>query len=363
MNSRWMLCSAALLCALVATGCGCGGGSEASTIADYNGQKISRDEYLKRLETLSTVTVTINGQTVSAQLAEPLSIQAMRSLLTERALLEAASEEKVLPTEQEIEKEKKDRSTMQANFLTKLQEAGLSKDDIDKLLMVDLAREKLLTQGVEPKTIEEVEKFIKDNPQQFITPATVTFRWIVVSTPQKKAEVDKDLAAGIPFPDVAAKYSEAPNASITKGAFPVESREPRPVPIKSLQADLLKLIEGTEQNRRSAWKTIGNRHVMVYVMSKTKEEQRKLLEIEKEYLRRQLTMQEGQAAIDLDKLVLDRLLKAKIMIVPPYLKKAWEEYKSRLEQQVREREQPGSTGQAGNAGNTGAESGTQGGNN
>ncbi|MBL8039893.1 MAG: SurA N-terminal domain-containing protein, partial [Chthonomonas sp.] len=199
------------LLAAVAVGlAGCSRGGE--KLATINGETITLEQFHKYLETKGSVRVrTANGQVGAAEVAESLGFQALQDMIQQKLVLQMAKDEGVYPTDKDLEAEVEFQKKRNPNFLKVLTSQGLSIDDIRARLRVDLAREKLITRGLNVKT-EEAEKYIADNPKEFVDPATADSLVIFVSKEAKRKEVDAELARGMEFKIVATRYSEIPGA-------------------------------------------------------------------------------------------------------------------------------------------------------
>ena len=316
-----------VLLPLLLTGCG-GGGSGDKTIAEFDGKRITESAYLKRLETLGQVTVVINGQTVNAPLAEPLSAQALRSLMAEETLLELAREQGLFPSKDEVAKEKEFNEKLRPNYTQSLQELGYRLEDIDRQIQIELCRFRLLTDGVPEKAMADAEKFIEENPQMFTQPASVKFRWLVVPASEMK-KVDEDLGKGLTFGAVASKYSIVPDAQITNGSFPPRTKDPMQISIESLRPELKSAAEKTAERQVSAWFEYAGNRAKIYVESKTPSQLIKLNDAQKEQVRRQLMLRDG-IGNELDKKLLEKILEAEVKVIPNYLRKTWEAYRTQL---------------------------------
>lgn len=328
------IASAGLLVASVGCGGKSGGGGVpgvSGPIADVDGASISQEDYVKRLETLEIVNVRVNGQIVRAEVAEPLSSQAMRSLIEDQVILQLAEDEKVLPTEKEIEAQKKLREELAPDFLTRYKEQGWRLEDITSRLKIQLARDGLVTQGVPEKTLADVEAWLKANPDAQKKPAQVTFRFIRVDA-NKTAEVDAALKGGKPFAAVAAQFSKEPTASQNNGAFPPGAPEPQPVTVSQLLPGLQTLVKNTGERKESTWLTNGNERVKIYIESKIPESIKPPSAAQKKVLMHQLRVQEGSKINDVNKKLFNKLVSAKVDVKVDYLKMIWEKYFAELKQ-------------------------------
>lgn len=326
MTAAWALCAIS----------GCGGSASAGggSIATFNGAAVTRDDYYKKLETMQVVRVVdSNGNVVQARLAEPMSSQAMQMIMIEQAIIQAARDEKVLPTADDIEKEKKFREDLQQGYVNELKKMGFSMSDIDRSIMLELAQENLTVRGVPEKTMEDVDKYIESNPNVTRVPATATLRLVVVETADEQRKVDEQLKNGIPFGSVASMFSKLPNARMNNGAFPDSSTQPRAVAIERLAKEMQDAVNKTADGRVSDWFALGNQKVKLFVEAKTPETRTTLTNAQKERLRRDLRIQEGRLQNDVQKLILEKLSKADVKVTVDYLKQAWETF----QKAVRER--------------------------
>lgn len=326
MNFKSTVFSMSAALALFANS-GCGGSASAGggSIGTFNDALVSRDDYYKKLETMQVVRVVdANGNVVQARLAEPLSSQALQVIMTEQAVLQAARDEKVLPTADDVEKEKKFREDLQQGYVNELKKLGLSMSDIHRNLTLELAQENLTVRGIPEKTMEDVDKYIESNPNVTRVPATATLRLVVVETAEEQARVDEQLRNGIPFGSVASLYSKLPNARMNNGAFPDSGTQPRAIPIERLPKEMQDAVKKTGDGRISDWFTTGNQKVKIFVEAKTPETRTTLTNAQKERLRRDLRIQEGRIQNDVQKLIVEKLSKAEVKVTVDYMKQAWE---------------------------------------
>jgi hypothetical protein len=309
----------------VIAGCG-GGGSTGEVIAKFNEETITKDQYLKQLETMDSILVTLeNGQQVQARPSQSLSTQALSKMVERNVVLEAAKNANVLPSQEEVEREKTLRTEINPQFQDQLRAAGYSGEDIDMAIKVDLALYKLTVMGQKEKTLADAEKYVKDNPAQFKQPETATLRWIVVRDPAVRAQVDKMLV-NASFGAAAAQYSVVPTAPQDKGAFNSGGQAvPRPVPITSaLGEELLAQVKKIKEGGTGDWFRFQNNWAKVKVEAKTPAVQITPKPAQLEVLRRELSRQDAGGANDVPGLLLKTLLDADVNVMPAYLKKNWE---------------------------------------
>jgi len=311
--------------AVVLAGCG-GGGSTGEVIAKFNGEEITKDQYLKQLETMDTIMVTLpNGQQVQARPSQSLSTQALSKMVERNVVLEAAKNANALPSQEEVDREKTLRTEINPQFQDQLRAAGYSGEDIDLALKVDLALYKLTVMGQKEKTLADAQKYVKDNPEQFKQPETATLRWIVVKDPAVRDQVDKMLV-NASFGAAAARYSIVPTAKQDNGAFNSGGQSvPRPVPITAaLGNELLPQVKKIKEGGTGDWFRFQNNWAKVRVEAKTPAIQVTPKPAQLEMIRRDLSRQDAKGANDVQDLLLQTLLKADVNVMPAYLKKNWE---------------------------------------
>lgn len=317
--------------AVVLAGCG-GGGSTGEVIAKFNGDEITKDQYLKQLETMDTIMVTLqNGQQVQARPTQSLSTQALSKMVERNVVLEAAKTANVLPSQEEIDREKVLRTEINPQFQDQLRAAGYSGEDIDLALKVDLSLYKLTVRGQQEKTLDDAQKYVKDNSDQFKQPETATLRWIVVNDAAVRAQADKMLV-NASFGAVAARYSIVPTAKQDNGAFNSGGQSvPRPVPITNqLGEELLPQVKKIKEGGTGEWFRFQNTWAKVKVEAKTPAIQLTPKPAQLEMIRRDLSRQDARGANGIQDMLLQTLLKAEVNVMPAYLKKNWETMLSAL---------------------------------
>lgn len=324
--------------ALLSTGCG-GGGGDDTIIAVINGEKVTKSQYLKKLETMSSVRA-VNppqnplqpGQAGEVQIVEPLSGQALTKIIDEILTLQTAKDEGVLPSKEDVDREQALMEQLNPNYVKNLKSLGFTLEDIRRQLMVRLAERNLLVRGIPKKTLADAKQYIAEHPEEFTVPAQVRLRWIVLEDPNLRDDVDRELASGITFGAVAGKYSTAANARAENGAFPPgRGAQPTPQPIPDTPNNpFWEAVLKTPKGRVSNWielPSTGGRksYVKLLVEDKTEKTVRKLSPAEEEMVRRALEEREARDVNDLTDLYLKKLLNAKVEVNVPYLKATWEQ--------------------------------------
>ncbi|RMG26895.1 MAG: hypothetical protein D6724_00785 [Armatimonadetes bacterium] len=344
-------------------GCG-GGGGDTAVIATVNGEKITKEQYVKKLETMTSIRA-INptqnpvqpGQAGQVQVADSLASQALSSLVDEVLTLQTAKDEGVLPTKEDVDQEQRLMESLNPNYVKNLKSMGFTLDEIRRQLMVRLAERNLLIRGVPKKSLADAKKYIAEHPEEFTVPAMARIRWIVLEDPNLRDDVDKELGSGVTFGAVAGKYSTAVNARAENGAFPPgNGPQPTPQVIPDNPTNAFwKAVKDTPKGQMTGWIELeGNgkkTYVKLLVEDKTEKSVRKLSPAEEEMVRRALEERDARDSNDLTNLYLQKLLKAKIEINVPYLKAAWEaqfqrikERAARMEEKIGSAPQPSAPG-------------------
>jgi len=304
------------LCATALAVAGCG--SKNDGLANVGGEEISLQEFREYLEIMPNARVSVQGQVARLPVMDTLGFQAMQDLVGYKILMQLAADEGVLPTPADVAKELTFRTQLDPAFVNNLTSTGLTLAQVRDSLKIDLARERLLTKGI-TVTKEDAEQYIKDNPRQFVEPATAQSYVIVVSSEAARDQVDRDLAGGEPFKQVAMRSSELDNAKATEGRFQYTVLSQYP-------SDIRPIIERTPELKQTEWIKFDRGFAKFYVESKTPEKPVSMDDNRKEQLRRQLALQYGQAASDLDRRLVDKLKESKVNVGYKSMSKRWDEY-------------------------------------
>ncbi|MBP6965443.1 MAG: peptidyl-prolyl cis-trans isomerase [Armatimonadetes bacterium] len=191
-----LMAMAALVAASFLAGCG------KSSVAKVNGRKISRQEYYDRLERMPM------GN-------PPMQVEAgvvvLRDLINEELLIRLAEKEKVPPTNAQVDERYK-QMEKQPQFMAKMKESGLTKDQAKDLVRILQAHFNLMTRGIKV-TDEEVKKYYEANKdKQFTIPENAEVAAIFC---ENKATADKAmnlLKQNVDFATVAKQLSSDPNS-------------------------------------------------------------------------------------------------------------------------------------------------------
>ncbi|MBS1716576.1 MAG: SurA N-terminal domain-containing protein [Armatimonadetes bacterium] len=286
-------------------------------MATVNNEDISKEEFQKYLEMKPTVRVKMpDGQVRDAEVSGSIGLQAIADLVNQKLIMQIARDEGVSPNDGDIQKEIDFRTKINPQFLKMLTSQGLTIDQIRKSLMVEIARDHIITKGINV-TPDEVDKYIKDNPEQFRKPEMADLKWVVVPTEDDKKKVDQDLAAGTDFGAVAARYSVADNARSLQGVFPQRVIDELPIQIKDI-------VKSTAELKSTDWVRITEGWAKWYVQKKYPAEDEKIDDVMKERVKRRIMTDRGLRANDLDKRLAEKLRTSKIDVSDPIYKQPFE---------------------------------------
>jgi foldase protein PrsA len=317
------LISLAVLASVALVGCGSKSGP---AVANVNGTPITKEEFYGYLERMQLVQVQTPQGTQSQRVAGSLGLQALNDLVRRQLVLQLAEENGLLPNDADIEAELAFQTKRRPDFVSFLTNQGMSLQSIRNDIRFDLARERLLTRGVEMPA-DEVDSYIRENPDKFVEPAQAQLLYVVVSDPKRREEVDRELASGQSFQVVATRFSEAPRAKELGGMFP-ESR------ISAMHARLQEIVGNTQELRATDWVADGANWVKFYVQRKTQERPLDMDEVRREYLRRQLAMQRGEEKNNIGRLLQEKMQTAKVEVQAEHLRGPWDDAFKKAQEEI-----------------------------
>jgi len=327
--SRLSLIAGVIVGMSVLAGCN----KESGSLATVAGDPVTLQEFSEYLESKPTVRVIVNnGQVAEVPVAETLAFQAMQDLVTRKIVLQLAADEGVRPSAKEVDQEIDFKIALQPAFVKQLQARGMSMDSIRSQVELDLAQERLLSKGI-TVTDEEVEKFIKENPKQFVEPATANMTWILVGSAAQRDAAQKELDLGKAFKAVAKEKSTAPNAMQTEGAFQVQQ-------VNQMAPELQAAVNKTAPGKQTDWLASGTGFAKFLVNSKTAEKPLEMTAERKTWLKRQMALQRGRQGTDLVERVADKLRDSKIEVQERTLKDLWAKFEERLKAQAKDTKLP-----------------------
>jgi parvulin-like peptidyl-prolyl isomerase len=299
---------------------GCSGSGDSSAVVTVDGEDVTKEQFNQYISTKRTVRVVVQGQVVEVPVAETLGFQAMQELATQKVVMHMAADEGLMPTADEVEAEIEFKKAITPSFLNDLKAAGYTMGQIRREVTYSLCEERLLTRGIKVD-MAEVDKMIKENPAQFMEPATLDVYQILVLSEQRKAMVDQELRTSQSFKAVAAKLNQDP------------SGERKQLPVAQLRDPFKTIFADARPGFVTDWIPSGTGFVKMYLEGRTEAKPIEMTPEKKEYLRRQIAMSYGRQANDLPKKVADRLRSSDVMVSEneAVLKEMWKRFEDRLE--------------------------------
>lgn len=308
---------------------GCNKGEDVAAVV--NGEPITMTQFHKHLELMPTVQVVVDParlqssgsgplqqQPYKGQVVGSLGLQALSDLINQTVLRQLAKSEGVYPTDKQIDDELNERKDANPGFVRDLTNRGFTLSTIRNDIALSLAQYNLTTKGITVSDAE-VDNYITEHPKEFIAPATVDMTWMLVPD-DKKAAADADLKAGVSFMTVAQKYTVAQNSARMGYRFPEQS-----VPaLAKISPDLMKAVEGTEEQHQTPWMKFTDGWAKFYVNKKNAERKVPIDDKMKKRVYKAMMLQKGILAKDLDERLQKRLADAKILIKIESLKDPFE---------------------------------------
>lgn len=291
-------------------------------IASVNGEPISVEEFYEYLESKPTVVVSSDNRRMELPVADTLAFQAVRDVVNHKLLVQMAREEKLEPTEKEIDAEIDLRGEIRPGFITSMKSRGLTMNSIRRLVKTEMCQFRLQTVGV-TTTDQEVEDFIAKNKDKFVQPEVVEVYWILANSEAKMKAAQDALSAGQPFKSVAKQLSDEPGASRTEGLYPISQTSQIPAtarePISKLQA-----------GQTSDWIKGEQGYAKFMLVRRIEAKPFEMNAARKTYVKRQLMLQKGSQGNDLNKRLAEKLKASKTEVTDSSLKEFWKRYEDKL---------------------------------
>lgn len=208
-----------------------------------NGERITGANYYKRMETLPGVGAMVAGQ---FRPAAP-GFLALQRLMDETLMLQLARQKGVFPTDAQVDAELRARLADNPDFVRAFDMLGFSDADVRYDLRVQLAEFNLTTMGVNIADAQ-VNRYYQDQIKDFTLPKRYRLRIVAVTTPEAKAKVDADIAAGKAFADIARQHSQDVATRANGGLM-------GDIPEASLGANIRPLVTGLRAGQTTPWLT------------------------------------------------------------------------------------------------------------
>jgi len=317
--------------ALAVAGCSKGGGGD--TLAVVNGESIPMSQYYKTMEMKQSVvaqvdpsrlTVDPSSGQIPRQVAEVavdpsyrLSVQVLRDCINDTITKQLAKDEGVYPTKEEIDGEIDLQQKRKPNYVKDLSAAGYTVDEIKSGIASQLCMLRLMSKGI-TVTPDEVNQYIKENPARFTEPEQAVLSMIEVPDQKTKDQADKELKEGQLFNSVAQHYSVQSDGKARGYRFPETAVDRFPVALKVLVAKTAEFAQTDWQYDKPS-----THWVKFYVEKKIKAKPIAVDDFVKEMVRRDLLVNKGGRANDVNKRLADKLKASKIEVKVKYLEDPW----------------------------------------
>jgi len=172
--------------------------TRATAVAIVNGQRITRREFVNRLEQ-------VTGE------------QVLSDLINEQLIEQAAKKAKITVTSAEVDAEmEKLREQIGPSFDSVLAQYGMTVEDLQKNMELNLLVFKVSTKDV---TVSEdaLMSFFEEHKSDYDQPEMVKASHILVETEEKAKEIKKKLAEGADFAELARSESTDPMSAAEGG--------------------------------------------------------------------------------------------------------------------------------------------------
>lgn len=172
--------------------------TRATAVAIVNGQRITRREFVNRLEQ-------VTGE------------QVLSDLINEQLIEQAAKKAKITVTSAEVEAEmEKLREQIGPSFESVLAQYGMTTEDLRKNMELNLLVFKVSTKDI-AVTDEALMAFFEENKSDYDQPEMVRASHILVEDEEKAKEIQSKLAEGADFAELARNESTDPMSAAEGG--------------------------------------------------------------------------------------------------------------------------------------------------
>ena len=293
-------------------------GSPTGNAVVVNGDAISLADFYEHMAVKQTATVMTRQGPSQQRLVGSFGLQSLQEVVDQKLLLQMAKEQGVLPTDADVDAELKFQTDLRKDYVSVLEDQGLTMELIRHELLVGLARNHLIMKGV---TVDpaDVNKYVKDHPEKYSDPARATLLYIQVSTEAEKAKVDGYLAKGSSFGAVAQQLSRAPRAKETGGLYATDI-------VSQMAPPLQDLVKVTPTGHSSPWISNSGSFFKFFVGKKSEAKAKTPSAAELEFARRTIALEKGELKNDFDHTFIERLHQAKVDVEVPYLKDPWKKW-------------------------------------
>lgn len=291
------------------------GQAQGETMIEINGEKVSRAEYVRRMEYLPG----IGKATRDGNFVEVFpGLATVDFIINERLTLQIAKERGVEPTPAEVDAELAMIQRREPGLLERFMATGRTKDEYRAVVKFNLAQFRLQTEGVlvtdtEVKNLYDLAKDVR-----FTRPPMVRLRVIAVNTEAESKEVDAELKAGKTFAATAALFSK--DVSSRAGGMYGD------IPLEQLSANVKDAVTKLKKGDMTTWLKSSETLLAKFFVEEVFARTTRPLDADlKEDLRRELLVRKGTGKNDVSKLLKEARQKADIKIASPEFEKAYKD--------------------------------------
>lgn len=204
VKTRFITLSAwALAAPLLFAGCGGGGRGIPEILGEVNNEYLITDEFLHHFRMRG-------GNALSGTARGVLKRSLMAELVDRKLLLQEARRLRIRPDRSAVRREFESRGRQGWGEREK-EQFQESEDDIYEQKMIEtLLSSRVMVPG--PRD-SEVRSYMKKHPEEFIRPEQARLALIVVNSASMAAKVRAELSAGVPFREVAGRFSREPGSA------------------------------------------------------------------------------------------------------------------------------------------------------
>lgn len=199
-------------------------------VASINGQEIDQRKLNNAVEGFLRSKGVNSGAIRDPNKFKKIRHEVLDILISQELLWQAAKKDKLLASDQDVEKALQQVSSQFADkndFISKIREGGFDEKSYRKNLKQQLSAQQWLEKNVYKKLSvdnKEIHTFYTENKDKFVTPEQVKARHILMTLKKDSPEEErskarstleklkKDLAAGADFAELAKNHSQGPSA-------------------------------------------------------------------------------------------------------------------------------------------------------
>jgi hypothetical protein len=289
--------------------------AQGETMIEINGEKVSRAEYVRRMEYLPG----LGKATRDGNFVEIFpGLATVDFIINERLTLQIAKERGVEPSSAEVDAELAMIQRREPGLLERFMATGRTKDEYKAVVRFNLAQFRLQTEGVlvtdtEVKNLYDLAKDVR-----FTRPPMVRLRVIAVNSDAESKEVDSELKAGKSFAATATLFSK--DVSSRVGGMYGD------IPLEQLSANVKEAVTKLKKGDTTAWLKSSDTLIVKFFVEEVFARTTRPLDAElKEDLRRELLVRKGSSKNDVSKLLREARQKANIKIASPEFEKAYKD--------------------------------------